>query len=442
MYKRDVINFLFLISFPMFGIGTYVSAIHSPSVGYILSVSPHLLIMLVYFLDLVYSGEFNIRLNSNYYLMLIFLLGTIASFFIALAKGLPDATFIMTAAKAVLLIVPFHAFVIVFLYNERKGSFLQLTLLSLSLLLIINLAGFFVMGLSNALHSIDGRLNFPFLDGFYSGASLLAIINLMLLFNLKRSWGDPLRFTFFAAYFSFNLVLFFLINSRLTIMLFMLVLALSLIGLIRMRGLYIVSMFTIPILLSSGLLIYKVLQWPVFISMLKRVDIRDVTTFNGRAFLWRDAMDWLLYDQLGLLWGNGHKGHYFINLASNVAKLWNEKNLHHMHLHSTSMEILVSQGVILFLVFAFLFYKIYKHYKSTHQLGKEEGSFLPVVIFLLFLMQVDNFLYMDGLGFVIFSLLVARVAITSEVKKKQESRYHSQSNVLFFNQESQRLRAA
>jgi hypothetical protein len=426
----------------MFGIGTYISAIHSPSTGYIISVSPHLLILLFYFIDLLYSGEFKVRLNLNYYLMLTFLLGTIASFFIALSKGLPDATFIMTAAKTVLLIVPFHAFIIVLLYNERIGSFLRLTLLSLSLLLAINLIGFFAFGLSNGLHSIEGRLNFPFLDGFYSGASLLAIINLMLLFYLKRSWSDPLRFTFFSFYFTFNLVLFFLINSRLTIMLFVLVLFLSLIGLIRIRGLYVVSMFTIPILLSSGLIIYKILQWPVFISILKRVDVEDVTTFNGRAFLWRDAMDWLLYDQQGLLLGNGHKGHYFLNLLSDVAKLWNERDVHHMHLHSTSMEILVSQGGILFILFAFLFYRIYLHYKQSHQLSKEEGSFLPVVVFLLFLMQVDNFLYMDGLGFVIFSLLVSKIVIDSKGREGQAILSSKQFSSLLYKQESQSLRAA
>lgn len=395
----------------MFGIGSYFSALHSPSAGYIISVSPHLLIMVMYFIDLLYKGEFYVRVNMNYYLMLTFLIGSIASFFIALSKGLPDATLLLTIAKSVLLIVPFNAFIIVLLYNERKGSIVRLTLQSLSLLLFINLIGFFAMGLSNEVHSIDGRLNFPFLDGFYSGASLLAIINLILLYYLKRAWGDPLRFTLFSTYFIFNLVLFFLINSRLTIMIFVLVLFLSLVGLLRMRGLYIVSMFTIPILLSSGLLLYKILQWPVFISMLKRVDVEDVTTFNGRAFLWKDGMDWLLYDQHGLLLGNGHKGHYFLNLISDVAKLWNEKDVHHMHLHSTSMEILVSQGGIFFLLFALLFYKIYKHYKNSHQVKREEGSFLPVVIFLLFLMQVDNFLYMDGLGFVIFSLLVSNIAL-------------------------------
>lgn len=418
MYKRDIINFLFIVSFPIYGIGNYISAVKSPSIGYLVSISPHLAIILFYCIDLLYKREVKFRLNGYYFLMLLFILSSVASLFIALSKDLPEATLILTTSKSLLLIVPFQSFVIVVLYNEMKDSLLRLTLLSLSLLLFINLIGYFGLGLSNELHSIEGRLNFPFLDGFYSGAGLLAVINLLLLYYLKRTWKDPLRFGALSIYFLMNLAMFFLINSRLAILVFVLVLGLTLFRIIRMKGLYIVSMFTIPILLGSGVMIYKVLQLPGLSTVLQRVDLEDVTTFNGRAFLWRDAMDWLLVDQQGLLLGNGYKGHYFLGLISDVAKLWNEKNIHHMHLHSTSLEILVCQGLVFFLIFAFLIYKIYQHYKEKHKNGKEEGTFFPVVVFLLFIMQVDTFLYLDSLGFVIFSLLVARIAITNNVKVK------------------------
>jgi hypothetical protein len=350
---------------------------------------------------------------------------------VALGKGLPDTNFRLMLTKSLLLIVPFHSFLVVVLYNNDKGNLLRLALISLSLLLAINLIGFFVMGISNGVHSIEGRINFPFLDGFYSGASLLAIINLILLYFLRRAWSDPIRFTSFAAYFLLNLVFFFLINSRLTILVFVLVLGLSLLGAIRMRGLYLLSMFTIPILLSSGILIYKVLQFPGLSSILQRVDVEDVTTFNGRAFLWNDAMEWLLHDQQGLFWGNGYKGHYFLGLISDVAKLWNEKDMHHMHLHSTSMEILVSQGLVFFVVFAILLHHVYHYYRSKHQMELEEGAFLPVVVFLLFILQVDTFLYLDNLGFVIFSLLVAKVAINKKgVADRQGITLDKQNRVL------------
>jgi hypothetical protein len=288
-------------------------------------------------------------------------------------------------------------------------------MISLTILLAINLMGFYLFGLTNEVHSIEGRINFPFLDGFYSGACLLAIINLLLVYYLKQYRREPLSFTTVLLYFLFNLVLFFLINSRLTILVFVLVLALLLLRMIRLKGLFLLSMFTVPILMVSGTLIYQVLQLPGLTSILKRVDVEDVTTFNGRAFLWRDALDWLMYDQRGIILGNGYKGHYFLDLISDVAKLWNEKNVHHMHLHSTSLEILVSQGLLFFVVFAILFYQIYRYHKSMHLAHQREGAFLPVVIFLLFLLQVDGFVYLDSLGFVIFSLLVANIAI----QKKQ-----------------------
>jgi hypothetical protein len=80
---------------------------------------------------------------------------------------------------------------------------------------------------------------------------------------------------------------------------------------------------------------------------------------------------------------------------------------------------LVSQGVVSFGIFAFIFYQIYSHSKALHKSKKKHGAFLPVVIFLLFVMQVDTFLYIDGLGFVIFSLLTAEVAIRVKEEVKQ-----------------------
>lgn len=419
MYKRDIVNFLFIISFPIYGVGTYVSAVKSPSMGFLISLFPHLLILIFYVIDLLYRGEFRVRINKYYYLMLVFILSSVASLFISLYKGMPEMTLSMTIVKSILLIVPFHAFLVVVLYNEVKGGLLRLTLLSLSMLLAINVAAYFGLGMSNATHSIEGRLNFPFLDGFYSGAGLLAIINLLLLYYLQRTWKDPVRFVSLGAYFLVNLAMFFLINSRLTILVFTLVMFLFILGAMRMRGLFLISMFTIPILMSSGVLLYKVLQLPGMSSLIQRVDIEDVTTFNGRAFLWRDASDWLIHDQEGLVFGNGYKGHYFLNTISDVAKLWNERDLHHMHFHSSSLEVLVSQGIFFLTIFGIIFYQLYRYFKVHHQAKGELGAFLPVVIFLMFLLQIDTFVYMESLGFVIISVLVARIAISPEVSPEQ-----------------------
>jgi hypothetical protein len=82
------------------------------------------------------------------------------------------------------------------------------------------------------------------------------------------------------------------------------------------------------------------------------------------------------------------------------------------------MEILVGQGLIFFLVFAFLFYQVYRYFKHRNKIGSEEGAFLPVVLFLLFIMQVDAFLYLENLGFVFFSVLVARIVVREKAPSK------------------------
>ena len=106
------------------------------------------------------------------------------------------------------------------------------------------------------------------------------------------------------------------------------------------------------------------------------------------------------------------------------------------------MKILVSQGIFFFLLFMFLFYKIYDRSRDDHQLKKEEGAFLPVIVFLLFLVQVDNFLYVDGFGFVIFSLLASNIAITSKAHVTDSVVAKEQSNTKDYAYEPHRLSTA
>lgn len=409
MYKRHIINTLFIISFPIYGLGTFIAP-QSPSVGFMVSCLPHLLIILFYCVDVLYKRTVQARVNILYILMVVFLLSSIVSLFVAFGKDLPEMTFRQVATRSILLLAPFHSFVIMMLYQKGEGEFVKLTLIGLSILLFINLIGNVAFGLTNPTHSIEGQLSFPFLDAFYSGASLIAIINLMLLYYLYKNYTSPLTFTTLSIYFISNLFLFYLINSRLVTLIFLLIFCMVIFRVVRVKGVFLVSLFTLPILLSSGLILYEILRHPTFASLLQRVDVEDVTTFHGRAYLWKDGIDWLLYDQRGLLLGNGYKGHYFIDMIPDVVKMWNARYSHHLHLHSTSLEILVCQGIFFFLIYCTIFYRTYMYFKRRHKKNRIDGALFPVVIFLLFMVQVDTFLYLDSFGAVIFALLVARAA--------------------------------
>jgi hypothetical protein len=436
--KRHIINFLFVASFPLYGIGTYLAGAWSPSGGFMVCILAQLLIILFYLIDIIYKREFQPRINGYYFLNWLYLLTCIVSVFRALYNGLPEDNLAITVVKCILFVVPVNAFIMVILYNDDEVERItHLTFLSLSILLLINLFGFFVLKLSNEFHSIEGRLNFPFLDGFYSGACILTILNLMLIYYMTKVKNDPFRFSYLAAYFILNLVLLYMINSRLNILIFLFVaLLLSFRVIEKVKGLFVVSQFTVPILLSSGLFLYQVLTLPVFVTMLQRVDIQDIMTFNGRSFIWQNVMTWITDDQRGIFWGNGFKGHYFLDLISDVAKLWNAdvNEYHHLHLHSSSLEILVCQGIFGYVIFMILFHRVYTYYKKKYQSGDPQGVFFAVTVFLLFILQVDLFVYLESSGQIIFSLLLASVLVNHKSKptsaRQRETSFHESGHSL------------
>lgn len=417
--KKNIINFLYVISFPVYGIGAYVAAAFSPTIGYLTGITIHILIVSFYLIDILYKKEIRARLNGLFFLMLLFLMSSIAALFIGASKMPQWAGSTIAYGKSAVLLVTFFAFLIVCLYNEKHFEKLaKLTFASWSLLLLINLIGFYGLGLSNETHSIKGRVNLPFIDGLYSGACLLAILNLMLLFYMKRSINNPIRFFYLFIYFSFNLVLLFLINSRLTNIVFLIVFILYFLNLIgRIKGLFTVIIFTIPILLNVALLIYKILSLPFFVFIMKRVSVIDVTTFNGRAFAWESAMDWALYDQRGIIFGNGYGGQYFLHLMKRVADLWNV-NESTTHLHSTTLTILVDQGIVGLTLLTLVIYKVYAYYKKKYKAGNADGMFFPVVVFIYSVMQVDMFGYHDALGGAILAFFVATVSVNQKHELK------------------------
>ena len=411
--KRDIINFLFVSSFPLYGFGAFVSGAFSSSVGYFVAIFAHLLIIAFYLIDLVYLQNVEIRVNRFYYLFLLFQLTCVVSLFVALGKNLPSTNALGTWTRSILGLVPFQAFVIFFLYNEKhKHNFVRLTFLSFSILLFINLIGYFVLGMSNAIHSIEGRFNFPFLDGFYSGACLIAIMNLMLLSFIKKSFKDPIRLTYLICYFVFNFVLLYYINSRLSLLIFLGVFFMFAFNLSRrFRGVFLVSVFFLPILLNIGLIIYRVLSLPVFVAVIQRVNLADVTTFNGRSFIWQRAIDWMLYDQRGLWFGNGSSGHYFLHLIPDLAIKFGAPNEASLHLHSATLITIVDQGIFGFALLLLVCYRIFVYYRTEFQKNNQEGVFFAVVVFLMFVMQVDTFSYFGTLGYAILALLAARASV-------------------------------
>jgi hypothetical protein len=412
--KREFINFLYAASFPVYGIGSYVSANINGPIGQVISISVHVFIMLFYIIDLLYKKQFDIKVNGLFLWMVAFQISSIGAFFIALAKNPPFINEVVSYTRSGIILFPFYAFIAVCLYNEKSSEKLvRLTFNSLSMMLLLNLIGFYVFGLKNGIHNIEGRLSLPFIDGMYSGACMIAILNLMLFYYMRQAitTADGFRFTYLLLYFIINLLLLYLINSRLANLIFLMVFMLSLLNIShKLKGLFLVGVFFVPLLLNLGYVLYQILSLPFFKVVMQRVDLKDVTTFNGRSYAWTKAIDWLLNDQTNIIFGNGHNGHYFLHLMTNIAKLWGVKETD-THLHSTSLSILVDQGIVGALLLVIISYRTFVFFKKKLALGKEEGILFPAMVFILIVMQVDMFVYRECTGAVILSFLAAMASI-------------------------------
>lgn len=413
--KSQIINALFVLSFPFFGVGKYLAQVGNFSIGQTISVLPLLFIILFYLIDVLEKKEIKWDLKPSYFFVLLFSIFCVLAFCVAKMEGIPglNSTNVFTLSLFVISII--HAPVILQFYNTENTTFSvqHLLYIGLSLDIGINLLGY-MAGFSNAVHSIDGRLNLPFGQGFYATANTVAIINLLIVGKLFHGIDNPLVKTGLIAHFCFNMFLMILFNSRLSTLIFLLVILLVLTRLIYFqRSLLVISIFTLPLLLAFSELIYGVLKLPIFYKILKRVSYEGITGFNGRRDLWEKGLEWLYTYGKGFLWGNGYRGHYAIGLLDELERFWFKSSIN-MHMHSSMLEFSLSIGFIGILILFILMYKGVGFIQKQAILKHKDGILLGVFIYLLFLFQVDNYVYIINYGALVLFTLISPSLVTQK----------------------------
>ncbi|MCB0791120.1 MAG: O-antigen ligase family protein [Flavobacteriales bacterium] len=411
--KHKLVNLLFLLGFPCYGIGNYLSIKNNFSTGVIFSVLPFILILVIYLVDLVYRNRFSAKVNRVYLYGMLSIISLVASMIVALRNGIPGVNPVNATSMCVMFLVPFNATVVLHVYNRANDDFdfARLMLDGIGLLLLANLAGF-AAGIGNLVHHFEGRVNLPFMFGIYDGAHLVALMNLMLLFYIRDFTNRPLTYIAALLFFVVNMGLMMDINSRLSVMIFIVLLGLFAFRAMKaIRGLYTISLFTMPLMMSFSLLIYQVLSLPFFTAILERVSKEDVTTFNGRTYIWTAAADWALNDRTGILFGNGYKGQYSLRLLDFVAVLWGEPHSYNLHMHSTFLEILIDQGVVGLVLMYVCMWHAFKFYRRQYLDGTNMSPLFGACVYLLFIWQIDIFCYGFEIGGAIFYCLLGAAAI-------------------------------
>jgi O-antigen ligase len=407
--KSQLVNALFVLGFPVFGIGSYIGLKSGISKGMLLSMAPFLAILLFHLVELVYRRGRERALTGTWWLCMAYMASLSVSMFVGMRNGVPGVQTGNALLSTLLFIAPFNAAVVVLHHNRHDPGFRfsELLFIGIGLLLAINVLGF-AAGIRSVGHSFEGRANFPFIRGIYTGAHVLAVWALMLLFKLRAPGQRPVAYALAGA--ALLLCLFFMvkINSRLSFLIFLLLFVLFATRLMKLiRGLYITSLFTMPLLLSSSLLLYQVLSQPFFTAVLQRVSKEDVTTFNGRSYIWLAIGDWFWNDRTGILFGNGYKGHYTLGLLDFVAVLWDEPRAYNLHTHATITEVAVAQGIVGVALLYMVFWRGFRFYRGEYISG---GAYAPVFAgfaYLLFIWQLDIFCYGVEIGHAILFCMMA-----------------------------------
>ncbi len=419
--KTTVINNLFLLGMIASGIGSYLIP-KQYTVGIITTILPHLAILGFYGIDLIYRGRVVPMVNRVYWIGMLFIVSLIASMWVALGKGLPGLSTVNVLAISLQFIVPFNAAVVLQVYNRNNDDFSLARLLfqGLVILMVVNFIGYGA-GLTNRLHGFPGRINLPFTMGIYSTAHLVAFLNLVLLFYIRDPVKRPGRFFLMSGLFMANMAIMISANSRLSLMIFMVLLILFIFQLIKAaKGIFVVSLFIMPLMMSFSLLIYEIISIPVIAELMGgRVDKEDVTTFNGRTYIWEAAWDWFMNDRTGLIFGNGYRGQYSIRMLDFVAKLWGEKDSFNLHMHSTFLEILMDQGLVGYTLFVLCMWHAFKFYRRHYQLRTIEAPLFAGVVYLLFIWQIDIFVYGIDQGNPLFFTVLSAAAIDQKFVKRR-----------------------
>jgi len=360
-------------------------------------------------IDLVYEGAKDRVLTGTWWLCMAYLASLAASMLVAMRHGVPGVQTGNVVLSTLLFLAPFTAALVVIHCNRNDPAFRfgELLFMGLGLLLAINVLGY-AAGIRSVGHSFEGRANFPFIRGIYTGAHVLAIWALMLLFKLRAPGQRPVAYALAGA--ALLLCMYFMvkINSRLSFLIFLILGILFVTRAMKAaRGLYITSLFTMPLLLSSSLLLYQVLSQPFFTALVQRVSKEDVTTFNGRSYIWVAVGDWLMNDRTGILVGNGYKGHYTLGLLDFVAVLWDEPRPYNLHTHATVTEVLVAQGIFGVLLLYMLFWRAFRFYRERYVEGHHLAPVFAGFAYLLFIWQLDIFCYGVEIGHAILFCILA-----------------------------------
>jgi hypothetical protein len=274
------------------------------------------------------------------------------------------------------------------------------------------------------------RDDLPFFKGPFEGGAMAAIGFLVLAWLIIRARGKSLMVFGLLVLAGVLLFIMIRVNSRIAILVMLLTMGLFATRWAENRLIYWISLLTLPIVLNSRWLLYKLLSISALERIMVRTDFEDIISLHGRTMLWERGFEWLLYDQRGLISGLGLQGQHFISLLSDIQQIWHPDDPGIMHWHSATMEILVNQGLLGLIPFLIVLYKIYIHYRWEFENKRLIGIFFLAVVYILFSVHIDTFVFSGTTGMIVLFLLVAGACVKTNRPQKDMVNKRSEVDTL------------
>jgi O-antigen ligase len=103
-----------------------------------------------------------------------------------------------------------------------------------------------------------------------------------------------------------------------------------------------------------------------------------------------------------------------------IGVLWGVETPNMIHMHSSFLQILLAQGIVGLLLMYAVMWQIYSFYRKRYMSGASDASLFAVVVYLLFIWQIDIFCYGMDFGIPIIFVLLSFIAVDQRLFARNE----------------------
>jgi O-antigen ligase len=94
-----------------------------------------------------------------------------------------------------------------------------------------------------------------------------------------------------------------------------------------------------------------------------------------------------------------------------IAVMWETDQPFDIHMHSTFLQVLIGQGVLGYVLMCLCMWHAYSRFRAHYLAGTNAAPLYAAVVYMLFIWQIDIFMYGMEIGNALFFCVLAYFAL-------------------------------